>query len=203
MEVPDILDALLLDFGMVQWCGMIARWQAQGKGWTTREKITEAMHWYVQGRNESRTPIFDSMCANCGSWLYGPINSTAVSNKKSGPPVTKDGEILQRDRKEAMNLQPPFLLRWNPGFFAKEAPDVFEWDARERVLRLRESHRERPPWMRLEHNRVKNTSESWLYCQGCHGHLFSTAESDQPFVAFRDSKSVDSMRCEPCTSVSA
>ena len=131
----------------------------------TRE-ITEAVHWYVQGRNENRTPIFDSMCAFRGSWLYGPINTIAVSNKRSGSPVTKDGEVLQRIREEAIKLQPPFLLRWSPSFFATEAPDVFERNARERVLQLREKHRARPPWMRLEHNRVKNTAESWLYLSG-------------------------------------
>ena len=29
----DVLDLLLVNLGMVQWCGMIAHWNSAGKGW--------------------------------------------------------------------------------------------------------------------------------------------------------------------------
>ena len=74
----DVLDLLLLDLGMVQWCGMISRWTSAGKGWTTKKKVLGATHWYLAGQRLGQHAIYDSVCAFCGSLLFGALNSLSL-----------------------------------------------------------------------------------------------------------------------------
>ena len=145
-----------------------------------------------------RTPIYDGICASCGTLLYGSLNDTGMGNKRSGVPVTKDGGRQSLNGRLVTNdSQPPFLLRWMPAFFANHVPDVFQWNAETKKLRLKDAHRERPPWCRPPHHRATDMEESWLYCVPCHGDLFGGTEDEGPTVAFHDSKSVDTLDKAP------
>jgi hypothetical protein len=64
------------------------------------------------------------MCAYCGALLYGQQNKNhSLSNKTSGMPVDKDGAPLLSNTGEPLtDAQPPFLLRYSPSLFAREAP---------------------------------------------------------------------------------
>ena len=162
----DVLDLLLVDLGMVQWCEMISRWNSAGKGWTTKKKVLGATHWYLAGQRLGRQPIYDSLCAFCGSLLHGELNNPGSGNKFSGRPVTIDEKVVKTTSSSTLAVQPPFLQRWSPAYFAKMLPDVFDWDARGKRLTLRDEHRPRPPWTRKPHNRDKNQDEVWLYRWG-------------------------------------
>ena len=196
-QPEDVLDMLLVELGMVQWCDMIRRWHAAEKCWTTKKQIIAAGHAYVNGQSIGHTPIYDSMCAWCGNMLYGAINSSELGNKFSGNPVDVNGAVLKCTRAQGLQRQPPFLQRWAPAFFAECAPDVFEWDSTARRLSLRSQHRDRPPWVRLEHNRVKDPNESWLYCESCHHALFEGPDDTQPRIPFRDQRSTAAMQRVP------
>ena len=165
-SAEDVLDLLLVDLGMVQWCEMISRWNSAGKGWTTKKKVLGATHWYMNGQRLGRQPIYDSVCAFCGSLLYGALNSPELGNKFSGKPVTIDEKVVRTTSSSISAVQPPFLLRWSPASLAEMLPDVFSWDMQNKRLTLREKHRERPPWTRKAHSRDKNQDEHWLYRRG-------------------------------------
>ena len=177
---------------------MISRWSSANKGWTTKKKILGATHWYIAGQKVGQRPIYDSVCAFCGSLLFGSLNSTELGNKRSGKPVTVDEKVTKATRTASLKMQPPFLLRWSSRFLAERLPDVFEWQSKEKRLVLRESHRERPPWMRKHHSKDKNEDEVWLYCDCCHPHLFDP-QSSQPHVPFRDEHSSAFMTQAPPT----
>ena len=112
----------------------------------------------MRGRNVGKKPLFDGMCADCACLLYGSVNGFALSNKKAGQPIDRDGFV--HDDPEA---QPPCLLRFSPQLFAKEAPSTFEHDSGTNRLRLKEGSAE--PWLRrsLPHQPV-DTKACWLYC---------------------------------------
>ena len=165
-SAEDVLDLLLVDLGMVKWCEMLSRWNSAGKGWTTKKKVLGATHWYMAGQRLGRQPIYDSVCAFCGSLLYGALNSPELGNKFSGKPVTIDEKVVRPTSSSISALQPPFLLRWSPAYLAEKLPDVFAWDMQKKRLTLREEHRQRPPWTRKAHNRDKNQDEHWLYRWG-------------------------------------
>ena len=137
-----------------------------GIAWTTGDKITEAIRWYLAGQRVGRKPIFDGVCAYCGALLHDHLNAHELGNKCNGLPVTVEGEILRE--KGAVDAQPPFLLRWAPSFFAQELPAVFEWDCNSNKLSLTDDHREHPPWRTEKHHSVKDPRKSWLYCESCH-----------------------------------
>ena len=77
-----------------------------------------------------RKPIFDGICSQCGTLLHGIIgNCSALSNKMVGPPIDRDGNLLlTEDGAAKVDAQPPFLLRFSPALFAKEAPAMFKHD---------------------------------------------------------------------------
>ena len=80
----------------------------------------------MRGQAVGSNPIFDGMCAMCGTLLHGAIdNCTALSNKTAAPPINRDGSlVLNADGSVDTGAQPPFLLRFSPRMFAKEAPDM-------------------------------------------------------------------------------
>ena len=64
--------------------------------------------------------------------------------------------------------QPPFLLRWSPSFFAREAGAVFEHDDDTNRLSLREGAW--APWLRKQC--PESDERKWLYCQACSDKWF-------------------------------
>ncbi len=70
-----VLELLLVEFGMVQWCAMIDRWSARDKGWTSVEKVKGAIRWYMLGQHLGSAPVYDGLCAYCGSLLCLACNS--------------------------------------------------------------------------------------------------------------------------------
>ena len=146
------------------------------------------MRYYLKGQHIGEKPIFDNICAYCGSLLYGTLGD-AVSNKKSGRPMDIHEEECAADG------QPPFLLRWPPNVFASELPDVFEWDQASNKLSVRACHRKRPPWKRGAHHLQKDEEAVWLYCDTCKERLFSRSNDDGVgFVPFRDTESLQMTR---------
>ena len=104
-----------------------------------------------------------------------------MRNKRNDLPVDIAGNTLTGIRVD--DAQPPFLLRWSPDFYSRNAPDVFDYDAATNRLSLRPAHCERPPWKAAQHQRQKNAKASWLYCDACHSRLFGNdGASDVPFA---------------------
>ena len=103
-------DLLLLDVAMVQWLGMIRKWQSQNVAWTTQEKISAAIRWYLLGQNVGQTPMYEGICAFCGTLLYGTLNATEFGNKWSGYPVGVNGNRKNRNGQNLTNA----MLRDKP-----------------------------------------------------------------------------------------
>ena len=166
----DATSRLLVDLGTVLFQQQCSAWQRAGKAWTSRRKIEGAIRYFLKGLRVGQRPIFDGICSYGGHLLYGNLGETGVSNKRNGLPVDIAGNTLTGSRVD--DAQPPFLLRWSPDFYARHAPDVFDYDAATNRLSLRPAHCERPPWKAAQHHRQKNAKASWLYCDACHIRLF-------------------------------
>ena len=133
-----VCDLLLLDIAMVQWLQMIRGWQGQTVAWTSKAKTDAAIRWYLLDQHVGRVPVYENICAFCGSLLYGVLNGPEFGNKWSGAPVTMQGATRNSNGTEInANAQPPFLLRWSPIFLAQHVPDVFVLDADTKRLQLR------------------------------------------------------------------
>ena len=166
---------------------MICKWSEQDVTWTTKEKVHASVRWYLLGQNASERPIYEGICAFCGTLLYGQLNTTEFGNKWSGVPVNILGTRANMNGTSVNTTsQPPFLKRWSPAYLAKCCPDVFAWDPQSHKLILKEAHRHPPPWQRAEHHHANNMEESWLYCTSCHSTLFGDSMNTQPHVSFRD-----------------
>ena len=83
----------------------------------------ELAKWFMRGQAVGAKPIFDGICAQCGNLLSGIAgHNSALSNKMTGPPIDRDGNpLLDDDGAPKADGQPPFLLRFSPALFAKEA----------------------------------------------------------------------------------
>ena len=145
--------------------------------WTTKTMLEACCGSYLKGDRVGRTPVFDGVCAYCGCLLHGFLNMRGLGNKCSGVPVDVHGTVCEKPG-DGSSLQPPFLLRWSPSFFAQSMQDVFAHDAASNVLRLREDHRNSPPWRTTPHHRIADPSKTWLYCTDCHARWFSGATKD-------------------------
>ena len=73
--------------------------------------------------------------------------------------MDRDGHIL--DASLYKDLQPPFLLRYSPQLFAKECPEMFEYDQESGRLSLKEG-KEAP---RMKRAYLKDPPKKWVY--GC------------------------------------
>ena len=106
-------------------------WSRKELGNLTADETYELARWFALGQNVSRNPIFDGICSMCGALLHGIQNkSSALSNKCSAPPCDRDGKTLMTlDGVPLTHAQPPFLLRYSPQLFAREAPEMFVYDA--------------------------------------------------------------------------
>ena len=107
------------------------------------DEAPEIARWFLRGLSVSDKPLFDGMCAMCATLLHGVIGDTsAQSNKTTGAPMNRDGVVLVGpDGEPQTDAPPPALLRCSPAFFAKEAPEVFEYDEDTNCLSLKEGAR--------------------------------------------------------------
>ena len=121
LRVHEAVDALLTQLGMLLFHEQVERWNQTGLAWTTPEKITGAIRWYIHGQRVGSRPIFDGMCSYCGCFLHGNQHQhSTLSNKHTGPPVDREGNVLVGDDgKPATEAQPP---RRHPWHAAKAQP---------------------------------------------------------------------------------
>jgi len=197
LHVDEVVDALLTQLGLLLFHEQVERWNEAKVAWTSPAKTTEAIRWYIQGQRVGDRPIFNTMCARCGGWLYGHMNqSLGGGHKVSGEPRDVNDKPWPGTSQSQAESQPPFLLRHSPTFIAKMAPDVFEWDETTNRLTLTERHRGAPPWrIRKGTKAADSEKNSWLYCLPCHGTLFDSEPT--PSVPFRDRASGARMRPDP------
>ena len=89
---------------------------------------------------------------------------TVASVRQRGRERARDGEILKTGTGgPKTDAQPPFLLRYSPHLFAREAPEVFEWCEKTNRLSLREGRS--PPWIHVFTDSARtNRTHTWLYC---------------------------------------
>ena len=129
----------------------------------------------------------------CGTLLHGEINQRSANhNKTAGPPVDRDGTILlYPDGDPKTDAQPPFLLRYSPQLFAKEAPAVFAHDQESNRLSLVAGAQ--APWLRHEHAR-SNKASPWLYCIDCRDRFFKTGKREHGHIPYRDKASQSLMK---------
>ena len=112
---------------------------------------------------------------------------SAVFNNMTGPPIDRDGNLLlEDDGSPKTSAQPPFLFRFLPALFAREAsssinyaviefrlwveyqaPAMSHHDPETNRLSLQDGRRE--PWRRIEHGNQRSTASTWLYCNDCAG----------------------------------
>ena len=89
---------------------------------TPADETPELAKWFMESQVVGSKPIFDGMCAQCGTLLHGLIGQhSALSNKVVGPPIDRDGKLLlEEDGTPSVGAQPPFILIYSPALFAKE-----------------------------------------------------------------------------------
>ena len=85
------------------------QWSERGVANIAVDETPELAKWFMRGQAVGSKPIFDGICAMCGTLLYGAIDvSCALSNKSAGPPIHRDGTaVLSADGSVNTNAQPP------------------------------------------------------------------------------------------------
>ena len=190
---PQIMDRLLLCLFDALWLKQSDRWSKAGVANLNVDETPELAKWFLHGMNVGAKPIFDGICSMCGALLYGEINQRSANhNKTAGPPLDRDGSVLLHpDGSPRTDAQPPFLLRYSPQVFAKEAPAVFTHDPETNRLSLVEGMH--PPWLRREHAR-SNKFEPWLYCVDCHDRYLNNGKRQRSHIPYRDKASQSLMK---------
>ena len=154
----EILDRMLLCLFDALFLKQSERWSNAGVANLNVDETPELARWFLRGRNVGSKPIFDGICAMCGTLLHGVIDHrSALSNKTAGLPLDRDGNvILHPDGTPRVDAQPPFLLRYSPSLFAKEAPAMFKHDPDTNRLSLQEGAR--PPMAETGSRPIKQKS---------------------------------------------
>jgi len=185
------LDKLLLVLFDALLLSQAEDWTSRGVANLTADETYELARWFALGQNVAKNPIYDGICAMCGALLHGIQNKgSALSNKCSAPPCDRDGKVLMKlDGSPQTDAQPPFLLRYSPQLFAKEAPEMFVHDANTNRLSLKPDVLE--PWIRPSHPKIPaDDPNSWLYCAECRERWFrQKGERPHSHVPFRDKAS--------------
>ena len=162
-------------------------WCRRGVANTKADETLELARWFLRGQKVGSTPIFNGICSQCGTLLHGDINkNSALSNKTIGPPCDRDGTpLINPDGTARTDAQPPFLLRYSPALFAREAGDMFEYDAETNRLSLKEGVAE--PWIRPPCPRYTENTKTWLYCLDCKARWFpDPGQRMHSHIPFRD-----------------
>ena len=94
------------------------------------------------------------------------------------------------DGSPCKDAQPPFLLRYSPQLFAKEAPEMFNHDPETNRLSLKPGVLVEP-WIRQAHVTIPTDDENvWLYCPDCRERWFRrSGERGHSHIPFRDKAS--------------
>ena len=190
---PEILDRMLLCLFDALFLKQSERWSKAGVANLKVDETPELARWFLRGHQVGAKPIFDGICAMCGTLLHGVLDHrSALSNKTAGPPLDRDGTILLTPEGAPKTAaQPPFLLRYSPALFAKEAPSVFKHDAESNVLPLVPGAQ--PPWIKRDHARA-NKASPWLYCSECRDRYFMSGKKQRGHVPYRDRASQSLMK---------
>jgi len=153
LSQQELLDNMLLVLFDALFLNQCIKWTGQRVANFQSTECMELARWFLRGHQCCSKALFDGICAQCGALLHGPSNqNTALSNKCTGPPINRDGnEIQNLDGTVKTDAQPPFLLRWSPARFAREAPAIFVHDPDTNRLSLRDNVNE--PWLRKTHSR--------------------------------------------------
>jgi len=104
--------------------------------------------------------------------------------------MNRDGTLLKLEGGEPdTGAAPPFLLRYSPRLFAKEAPEMFVWDETTNALSLKPGRE--PPWLRQYVGGVPTDSLTWLYCPECRDRYCAaeTGQRTRSYIPYRDSAS--------------
>ena len=186
LSIEDTFDRLMIVLWDVMFFAQSVDWSRRGFANTNADETLELGRWFMRGQKVGKKPIFDGICSFCGTLLHGDINDlSSLSNKRTSPPVNRDGEELHNpDGSVATHAQPPFLLRYSPALFAKEAPAMFEHDPTTNRLSLKGER----PWVRPTHGhygRYVEEHKTWLYCGECKDRLFPHGRP-RPHIPFRD-----------------
>ena len=178
LTAEKILDNMLL-------CLFDALFLKQSEEWSKRrvanvpaDETPELARWFMKGQAVGAKAICNGICAQCGCLLAGTAgHHSALSNKMTGQPIDRDGNpLLKDDGSPNEGAPPPFLLRFSPALFAKEAsisvihiacnkhivktqaPAMFQHDPDTNRLSLKEGMRE--PWRRIEHWNQRSTTST-------------------------------------------
>ena len=187
-KLPEILDRMLLCLYDALLLESSDRWSRAGVANLKVDETPEIARWFNEGIRVGSKPIFDGICSMCAALLYGDVDahSGASSNKSCGVPLDRDG----KDTSD-VQAQPPCLLRYSPGLFAKEAPAMFKHDADTNRLSLVEGMH--APWRKKEDGRA-NLEKPWLYCVDCKNTYFPSSKRQRGHIPFRDAASQSSMK---------
>ena len=193
LEVDAIMDKLLLCLWDALFLEQCVKWSAAGVANLNEDETPELARYFQKGYRVGSKPIFDGICSMCGCLLYGPLdNNSSLSNKTSGPPINRDGQLLLDDAgTPCVDAQPTFLLRFSPALFAKEAPDMFQHDPETNRLSLKDG--KHPPWLKKLSGRTKH-AHPWLYCVDCKDRWFKTSSNRRGHISYRDRASKAWMR---------
>ena len=193
LEKAEILDRMLLCLHDALFLKEAERWSQMKVANLRVDETPELARWFLRGQRVGSKPIFDAMCSMCGALLFGTVDGhSALSNKSCGPPTDRDGTILtDGEGGLKVDAQPPFLLRYSPSLFAKEAPAMFKHDPETNRLFLEEGMK--PPWLRREHAR-SNHAAPWFYCVDCKDRYFKSGKRERGHIPFRDKASQNLMK---------
>ena len=166
------------------------------EGWTRSDvanmhvcEAPQLARYFCLGLHMGSNPLFDGICAMCGALLYGAYKGTHT-NKHYGPATDRDGHIIAD-----ATAQPPFLLRYSPRLFAKEAPTWFEHDPDTNRLSLKPGVAR--PWVRqFPPSAPIDESRPWLFCLECKDRYFpdSGMRGTQSHIPYRDRASTHFMK---------
>ena len=186
-KLPEILDRMLLCLYDAVLLAHSDHWSRTGVANLKVDETPEIARWFNDGIRVGSKPIFDGICSMCAALLYGDVDGhSASSNKSCGAPLDRDGAPISN-----VHAQPPFLLRYSPGLFAKEASAMFNHDVDTNRLSLVEGMH--APWRRKEHARA-NLEKPWLYCVDCKNTYFPSSKRQRGHIPFRDKASQCQMK---------
>ena len=181
-----VFDSMLLVLWDALFLNQCEKWTRAHVANLPSDECLELARWFLWGQAWSSKALLDGICSQCGAFLHGACNqNSALSNKCSAPPTNRDGQpLFHDDGSPKTEAQPPFLLRWSPALYAKEAPAIFAHDPETNTVALQPGVHE--PW--LAKCSTEGAANTWLYCRDCKQRWFPERRG-QSHIPFRDAAS--------------